>query len=404
MCYAEILSQRLVMLSASMPHSHRIYYWLVLLIFFSTVTTCLYAATKINQRTGTEHVSHDDWPLLTDDMDFRHLDAAATHPVVPMRSAQSVILGDKMYSAAHLDRSLKRFLSLSHTAKQCLATGQRNTCLQTFNRALQAEFSLFKLHHTARLTAYYTPTIDVAPRKSHEYRYPIYYAPISKKLRHATRLEIDFRHKLDNNGLEMFYARDRYDVYLLHMEGGGRLHVHEHNRSYYQYISYAGDNGIPFRFIHEYMLNHGMLHTGQYSQLEQRQYLQQHPDVVEEVYASSPGYVFFNKTQHAPTGSAGVPLTANRSMAVDPEYYPTHGLVAFVSATIPALPEASVPLNSNPRGLRQHKMQRFFLAQDEGSYIKGPDRFDLYFGEDEYAYFLANNFHSNGEMYFLVLK
>lgn len=388
-----------------MSYTRAHYLFIVVLIYISCAPTLLSAGSAIPSHTYTESIPPDEWPFLDDDLEFQYLDIIANQPSKLSAVKQSLHLGDQHFTAAQLQRSLKHFLALANAARNCSAKGPRNPCLANFNQSLKKDFLLFKLQQSAQLTAYYTPTIDVNPIQTQEYRYPIYSPPPTKLLRTASREEIDFQHRLDHQGLELYYARDRYDVYLLHMEGGGRLRVHKPQGISFQYISYAGDNGKPFRLIYEYMLKHGMLRAGHYSQLDQRNYLQQHPDAEAEIYASSPGYVFFNKTRHSPTGSAGVPLTANRSLAVDPDYYPLHGLIAFINATISTLPaDSTVPLNSNPPGLIQQKMQRFFIAQDEGTYIKGPNRFDLYFGEDNYAYFLANNFHSKGQIYFLVLK
>ena len=355
-------------------------------------------------------VAEANWPYFNDDLALRGL-ATVLERQLQANITDAVVLGGKRYSAEHVQRSVVRFLDLTHTATGCLARssqpGARNACWRAFNRALHSEFAVYSARGHARLTAYYTPTIDVATRREGEYRFPIYGLPQSPRLRDASRRDIDFRQAFDGHGLELFYARDRFDVYLMNVEGGGRARVHDGpgaDRAQYRYLSYAGDNGQRFRLLEEYMLQHGMLHPSDTSRLAQRRYLQAHPERAEEVYSSCPGYVFFRETPETPLASAGVPLTPGRSLALDPEHYPAMGLIAYVTARVPQPPEPGTPLESNPPGLRYRDMRQFFVGQDEGPYIKGAARFDLYFGENDEALFLANNLRTDGTVYFLILR
>lgn len=106
----------------------------------------------------------------------------------------------------------------------------------------------------ARFTAYYMPTIDVSRRLTEEFRFPIYGLPDSRRLRRLPRWAIDFRGALAGHGLEIFYARSYFDVYVLYVEGGGRVRIHSEEGPSTAYLSYAGDNGRRVRLIDEYML------------------------------------------------------------------------------------------------------------------------------------------------------
>lgn len=236
------------------------------------------------------------------------------------------------------------------------------------------------------------------------YRYPIYALPPQQRLRHASRQAIDFGHALAGSGLALFYARDRFDLYVLQIEGGGKIRIHGHGRTRTAYLSYAGDNGRALVPLEDYMEAHGMLSGDDRSRHAQRRYLQRHPGAARRVYSSCPYYVFFRVTREPPLGSAGVPLTPGRSLASDPRYYPLKGLIAFVQAQVPVLPAGSLPLDSNPDHLRHRWLQQFFVDQDEGPEIRGPGRFDLYFGESRQAKFLANNFLRSGTVYLLVAR
>jgi len=355
-------------------------------------------------------VAAADLPHFRDDLAGYRLADALERQLAAGAHGSSVVLAGRHYSADHLQRSAARFLELARNAAACRAApppGSAHDCAQAFDHAVRSEFAVYAIRGRAHLTAYYTPTVDVSVKRDRQFRFPIYGLPPSPELRRASRRDIDFRGALAGHGLELFYARDRYDVYLLHVEGGGKLRIHrgpDDRHPTIAYLSYAGDNGQRFRLIDETMRHHGMLHATDRSRHAQRRYLAQHPNATESVYASCPGYVFFRPTKTPPLGSAGAALTPGRSLASDPAYFAAKGLIAYVLASLPELPQQPVDLESNPCCLAFRQIGRFFIDQDEGPYIKGPARFDLYFGEDDHARFLANNLNAEGEVYFLVLK
>lgn len=370
-----------------------------------------YVANLAAQNVGgpVVRVAEANWPAFDDDVALRGL-AEALERQLQTRISGAVVLGETRYSANQLERSVERFLELARATAACLDRNRRpsarSACMRTFNRALRAEFVLYSTRQRARLTAYYTPTIDATIRREGEYRFPIYGLPQSPQLQHASRRDIDFGNVLAGHGLELFYARDLFDIYLMNIEGGGRIRVRDGSggQAHYRYLSYAGDNGLRFHLLEEYMVRHGMLRDGDVSRFAQRRYLRAHPEQAEEVYSSCPGYVFFRETPEAPLASAGVPLTPGRSLALDPDYYPATGLIAYVTARVPQRPKPGTPLDSNPPGLRYREMRQFYVGQDTGPYIEGAARFDLYFGEDDDALFLANNLRADGTVYFLVLR
>ncbi|MGO4781247.1 3D domain-containing protein, partial [Lysobacter sp. 2RAB21] len=80
-----------------------------------------------------------------------------------------------------------------------------------------------------------------------------------------------------------------------------------------------------------------------------------------------PSYVFFRSSgdgPEGPIGALGVPLTAGRSLAVDPRSTPL-GSPVFISTKEPA--------GSGP-------LRRLMFAQDTGGAIRGSVRGDLFWG------------------------
>lgn len=93
-----------------------------------------------------------------------------------------------------------------------------------------------------------------------------------------------------------------------------------------------------------------------------------------------PSYVFFRGISdgpQGPIGALGVPLSAERSLAVDPRTTPL-GAPVFISSREPA--------GTGP-------MQKLMFAQDTGGAIRGSVRADFYwgFGDDAGRLALATN-------------
>ena len=101
-----------------------------------------------------------------------------------------------------------------------------------------------------------------------------------------------------------------------------------------------------------------------------------------------PSYVFFREVAEkaGATGALGVPLTAGRSIAVDPRSTPL-GYPVFVST--------KQPNSASP-------MQRLTLAQDTGGAIRGAIRADYFFGAGPDAAQSARRMKQPGQMWVLL--
>ena len=87
-----------------------------------------------------------------------------------------------------------------------------------------------------------------------------------------------------------------------------------------------------------------------------------------------------------PIGALGVPLTAERSIAIDPRSIPL-GAPVFLATT---RPNSSRPL------------QRLVMAQDTGGAIRGAVRADFFWGFGKEAGALAGRMKQNGRMWVLL--
>ena len=107
---------------------------------------------------------------------------------------------------------------------------------------------------------------------------------------------------------------------------------------------------------------------------------------------SDPSYVFFRvapdqSPTRGPVGALGVPLTAGRSIAVDPRITPL-GYPVYMSAPTP--PGSSLPL------------QRLVVAQDTGGAIRGAIRADFFWGSGNDAGRQAMRTRQRGQMWLML--
>jgi membrane-bound lytic murein transglycosylase A len=102
-----------------------------------------------------------------------------------------------------------------------------------------------------------------------------------------------------------------------------------------------------------------------------------------------PSYVFFKEATSpsgGPVGAFGVPLSAGRSIAVDPRSTPL-GYPVFVSTRTPG---SGAP------------MQRLTIAQDTGGAIRGAVRADYFFGNGQAAATNARRMKERGQLWILL--
>ena len=113
------------------------------------------------------------------------------------------------------------------------------------------------------------------------------------------------------------------------------------------------------------------------------------PTRLDNLLNSNPSYVFFREVpngQGGPTGALGVPLTAERSIAIDPRSIPL-GSPVFLATT---RPNSALPLN------------RLVMAQDTGGAIKGAVRADFFWGFGKEAGDLAGRMKQSGRLWILL--
>jgi membrane-bound lytic murein transglycosylase A len=198
------------------------------------------------------------------------------------------------------------------------------------------------------------------------------------------------REATELRGNEIVWIDDAIDAFLLEVQGSGRVQLPGGETIRLQY---ADQNGQPYRSIGRYLVDQGVMKLEDVNMPAIRAWLVANPSRLREVLDSNPSVVFFTEGALAdpsvgPKGAQAVPLTAGRSIAVDPAVVPL-GAPVFLSTSYPA---TDLPL------------RRLVVAQDTGGAIRGPVRADLFFGFGAEAGAQAGMMKQDGEMWILWPK
>jgi membrane-bound lytic murein transglycosylase A len=172
-------------------------------------------------------------------------------------------------------------------------------------------------------------------------------------------------------GRELIYLKDRMAAFLVQVQGSAALQLPD---GHVVRVSNAGTNGQPYTSIGRELVRDGRIPEADLMLPVVLAWFRAHPEALSEYLPRNRRMVFFGlgrDTGRPPSGSAGVPLTAERSIATDKRRLPpgAPALVRFVLIR----PEARAVWG-------QDSVTRIVLDQDAGSAIVGTTRVDLYAG------------------------
>lgn len=307
--------------------------------------------------------------------------------------------------------------------KACHAAEKLNsqTISKPSSKAVQAYFrqyfSVYKAMNedgvdTGLITGYYEPLLRGSRTKSAQYPYPLYASPddlITVEL-DALFPELKFkrvRGRLVGNklvpyynraeietetspikGLEFVYIDDIIDVFFLQIQGSGLVQLDDGEQIH---VGYANQNGHNYSSIGRLLIERGELTLPQASMQGIKHWARNNLPKVRELLNNNPSYVFFRELPAGlpgPLGALGVPILAERSVAVDPKFVPL-GAPVFLSTTEP---NSNKPLN------------RLVMAQDTGGAIKGGVRADFFWGAGAEAGARAGAMKQTGKIWVFLPK
>ncbi len=192
-------------------------------------------------------------------------------------------------------------------------------------------------------------------------------------------------------GTELLWVDDPVEAFFLQVQGSGRVQLADSKETVR--LAYAEQNGHPYKSIGRYLVDKGEMSLAQASAQSIKAWVADNPARRQEVLNFNPSYVFFREEKLpdpklGPKGALGVPLTDQRSIAVDPQFIPL-GAPVFLATTQP---------NS------ERPLQRLVLAQDTGGAIRGAVRADFFWGFGAAAGENAGKMKQQGRMWVLLPK
>lgn len=169
----------------------------------------------------------------------------------------------------------------------------------------------------------------------------------------------------------LVWIDNKLDAFLLQVQGSGRVQLPNGDM---MRLSYADQNGHPYKAIGRVLVQRGELTTDQATIPGIAAWAEKNPQALDELLNANPSVVFFTENKklnpnEGPIGALGMPLTGELSLAVDRRRVP-YGSMVWV--------ESSNPVTGKP-------IQKGMLAQDTGGAITGRVRADFYWGTGKEA-------------------
>jgi membrane-bound lytic murein transglycosylase A len=356
------------------------------------------------------------YPKFQDDMDFSSLAQAIRRNLEYLNKLDPenvFYYGPQKYTCQQVRDSQEAFLKII----------LENPDSSELNKKIKKHFLVYRAagrvgNNKVLFTGYFEPVFEGSLTRDETFKYPIYRQPddllkidlsLFKKefegkriiariegrevLPYFSRQQIEEEKVLQGQDLEIAWLKDPVDVTFLHIQGSGRLRLPVGNTIS---VGYQASNGLAYQSIGRYMLDKGLLGREEMSMQGIRNYLSEHPESIGEVLNHNPSYVFFRFLEDGPLGNISVPLTPNRSVALDSRLFPK-GALCFVSTQKPVV-------DNNGEITGWTNFSRFVLNQDTGGAIRGAGRADIFWGSGPYAEVAAGNLQHDGELYVLIKK
>ncbi|KMY85446.1 Membrane-bound lytic murein transglycosylase A precursor [Candidatus Paraburkholderia calva] len=244
------------------------------------------------------------------------------------------------------------------------------------------------------VTGYYEPLLHGSRTRHGPYQYALYRWP---PYRYKAGTTLPPRAQLERsgalNGNELVWVDDPIEVFFLQVQGSGRMIMEDGS---VMRVGFGGTNNQPYRSIGRELLDRGELTLAQTTMQGIKAWAKANPSRVDALLDVNPRFVFFREMPSndpmvasmgdGPVGALGVPLTPERSIAVDPSAIPL-GTPVFLQTTR--------PFSNQP-------MNRLVFAQDTGTAIKGGVRADYFWGLGDDAGNLAGRMKQGGRMWLLM--
>jgi membrane-bound lytic murein transglycosylase A len=280
-----------------------------------------------------------------------------------------------------------------------IALSQKKDAIKNPRLFFEDNFKAFRLvsadGRRGQVTGFYEPEVQAQHFKDSEFSVPLLRRPddliaLNDDNRPAT-ISADYRFgrcdekgniveyhdraainrgAIDHDALAIAWVKDPVDAFFIHVQGAACLKMTNGEKLR---ITYDGKSGHPFTAIGKLLIERGEIPKDRISMQSIRVWLSQNPDKATALMEENRSYIFFKETTPSnenmgPIAAAKVPLTAERSLAVDRLIH-TFGTPVFVQAD---------SVNGSP-------FEHLMIAQETGTAIVGPSRGDIFFGTGDLA-------------------
>jgi len=282
---------------------------------------------------------------------------------------------------------------------------------------LHKHFDLYKAKNEdgskkGLITGYYQPELKGSRTKTKKYKIPLYTPPHDlitvdlsevypdlkyKRLRgrvegnklipYFTREEIS-KKDYPLQGNELLWVENSVESFFLEIQGSGVIRFEDGSTTQ---VGYADQNGHPYRSMGLALIRQGELKRHKVSMQSIKAWAKKNKRKLRKFLNANPSTVFFRELPQGlpgPIGALGVPISSERSVAIDRKYIPL-GAPVFLSTTEP---------NSNV------SLNKLMIAQDTGGAINGGVRADFYWGQGEIPGSKAGSMKQSGEIWVLLPK
>jgi len=390
------------------------------IVFVITFALVIFGCTKGVKKPGKENAMEEmsfwSYPNFSDDMHYDGLEHSILKSLSYLNKIpadREFIFGQDRYTTDHMIVSLQQFLDYI----------QAQPSTEELNEFIQTNYRVYRSvgrdgWGEVLYTGYYEPHLRGSLIRSEEYQFPIYTKPndlvtidlslFNEKYNgqriigryteetvvpYYERSEIDTDGALEGKAEVLAWVTDPVDVFFLQIQGSGKVYL---DNGEVINVHYHTTNGQPYRSVGKFLIDEEKIPLEEMSMQKIREYLNNHPEEMDEVFNYNPSYVFFKIEPEGPLGNINVKLTPGRSIALDRYIFPPAAL-AFIQTEKPEIDSTGQIHNWQP-------FTRFALNQDTGGAIRGPGRADLFWGSGPYAKIAAGHMKHPGELYFLVLK
>jgi membrane-bound lytic murein transglycosylase A len=266
------------------------------------------------------------------------------------------------------------------------------------------------------LTGYYEPIVDGSRTLTDDFKVPLYGRPrdivhlgrkrkaesfpntgrVVRRIKRGKYVPYFDRAAIEDGALatrklEIAYLKDANDLLFIQIQGSARIRLADGSLLR---VNYDAHNGHPYTPVGRILIERGIIPREEMSMDRIRKWMAENPDGGKELRRANKSYVFFRNTglpeNEEARGAQGVPLTANRSIAVDRVLH-VYGTPFFISADLPIATETS-----------NTKFRKLMIAQDTGSAIVGPARADIYFGAGDEAGRIAGRIKNPAQFVMLM--